>query len=243
MYKAMIVEDSRLARVELKSQLKGIENIELVAEAASLEQAREKLEQHSIDLLFLDVDLPDGNGFELLAELIPAPKVIFTTAFSEYAVDAFEQQAVDYLLKPFTKERLLSAVHRLPSEPVTSSEPETSSEVEPVMQLHDRFFVKDGKRCWLIALEQVERFASQGNYTQVFFEKQKPMLYRTLGQIEQRLPEKDFFRANRSEIVQMAAIENTEFCASGSLVLTLKNGDQVEVSRRQLSKFKQIFVL
>lgn len=233
MYDAIIVEDSRLARLELRSQLEQIPSIQLIGEASTLEEATTLLNENKVDLIFLDIDLPDGNGFDLLAQQVPAPKVIFTTAFAEFAIQAFEKQAVDYLLKPFTIKRLKEACARLPEQ--------TNLSNKAVLKSDERFFVKDGQQCWLIELSQVERFSSNGNYTHVHFEGKKPLLYRTLSQIEKRLDPKTFFRANRGEIVQIARIANTELCASGALVLTLYSGDQVKVSRRQLSKFKQIF--
>lgn len=239
MFKAIIVEDSRLARLELKSQLAKITNISLVAEAENIEQASQLFTQHTPDLLFLDINLPDGNGLDFLASLTPAPKVIFITAFEQYALQAFEQNAVDYLLKPFTLERLQDACHKLFDDNV---EPSNHQENE-LMALDSRFFVKDGQKCWLIQLAQVEQFQSMSNYTQVHFEQQKPLVYRTLAQIEARLPQDKFFRINRSHIVQLSYITDVALCASGSLELTLKSGAIVEVSRRQTSQFKALFSL
>ena len=238
MYRAMIVEDSRLARLELKSQLTAITNVELVAEAKNLLEARQYLQNHDIDLLFLDIDLPDGNGFELLTELLPAPKVIFTTAFEQYALDAFENNAVDYLLKPFTQERLVKACHKLPDRDINES-----ANQETVMSLEQRFFVKDGQHCHLIPLAQVERFEAMGNYTKVHFNNKAPMIHRTLTQIEKRLPSEYFFRASRSCIVQLDKVASVQSCSSGGLELTMKSGALVEVSRRQASEFRGLFAL
>lgn len=239
MHKAIIIEDSRLARLELKSQLETIDNISLVAEAENIEQANIVVTKHKPDLLFLDINLPDGNGLDFLASLTPAPKVIFTTAFEQYALQAFEQNAIDYLLKPFTIERLQIACNKL----LTDEEIQPANQSTESMTLDSRFFVKDGKKCWLIQLAQVEQFQAMGNYTQVYFEQQKPMVYRTLAQIEARLPQDNFFRVNRSHIVQLSYVEDVALCASGGLELTLKSGAKVEVSRRQSAQFKSIFAL
>ncbi len=239
MVKVIIVEDSRLARLELKSQIEKLPTLSLVAEAENIAQAQVLIAEHQPDLLFLDINLPDGNGLDLLASLTPTPKVIFTTAFEEYALQAFEQNAIDYLLKPFTFERLEQACEKLF---VAESDTLTNAQKE-LMSLDSRFFVKDGQKCWLIQLEQVERFESMGNYTQVHFEQQKPLVYKTLAQIESRLPEDKFFRVNRSHIVQLSFIKDVALCASGGLELTLLSGDTVEVSRRQTSQFKAIFSL
>jgi two-component system LytT family response regulator len=241
MYRAMIVEDSRLGRLELTSQLVNIPNIELVAEAANLADAREYLQQHEIDVLFLDINLPDGNGFELLTELMPAPQVIFTTAFEQYALDAFDTNAVDYLVKPITQTRLEKACERLSIR--LMGEHEKDSAAESVMTMEQRFFVKDGNQCWLIPLQQVERFESMGNYTQVHFGDKHPLLNKTLGQIEKRVPEAHFFRISRRYIVQLNKIKGVQPCSTGGLELTMESGAQVEVSRRQTSLFKGRFAL
>jgi two-component system LytT family response regulator len=239
-YSAMIVEDSRLGRVELKSQLTHIYNITLVAEAENLAQAREALAQHQIDVIFLDINLPDGNGFDLLTELLPAPKVIFTTAFEQYALDAFENNAVDYLLKPITQTRLAQACEKLS---LSLALEETKALAASPMTMEARFFVKDGTQCWLIPLSNVERFEAMGNYTQVHFEDKHPMLNRTLAQIEKRLPQDHFFRISRSFIVQLDKITAVQPCSSGALELTMESGAKVEVSRRQTSLFKGRFAL
>ncbi|WP_448564988.1 LytR/AlgR family response regulator transcription factor [Thalassotalea ganghwensis] len=238
MFRAMIVEDSRLARVELKSQLTHIENINVVAEANSLSEARQYLNDSKIDVIFLDVDLPDGNGFDLLTELMPAPNVIFTTAFEQYALDAFDNNAVDYLLKPITQKRLVKACQRLVE--VTNKQPPKE---EAKMLLEQRFFVKDGQNCYLIPLENVEQFEAMGNYTKVHFDRKSPMIHRTLAQIEKRLPQAHFFRASRSSIVQLDKVVAVQACSSGGLELTMTSGAIVEVSRRQTSQFKNLFSL
>ena len=120
MISALIVEDSRLARLELRSQLADIKQIEVIGEAPNIAEAMKIAESKKPTLLFLDVDLPDGNGFELLASLDYAPKVIFTTAFEEFALKAFEKNAVDYLLKPYTQQRLVRAIERLSIEKETA---------------------------------------------------------------------------------------------------------------------------
>lgn len=233
----IIVEDSRLARLELKAQLADVKHIAIVGEADSIAQAQELLAQHNVDLMFLDIDLPDGNGFDLLLSLAQPPKVIFTTAFEEFALKAFEQNAIDYLLKPFSQERLQSALARV------NMERESVTETKAMMDLSSRFFVKDGQQCFLIQLAQVERFESLGNYTQVYFDQHKTIVYRTLAQIEARLPKEVFFRTSRQYIVQLSCVQDVALCASGGLELTMSSGAKVEVSRRQASQFKALFSL
>lgn len=242
MFKAIIVEDSRLARVELKSQLKKVDYITCVAEAENIEQALKVFEKHQPDLVFLDVDLPDGNGFDFLTQLPIAPYVIFTTAFEEFALQAFDQNAIDYLLKPYTQKRLEQACAKFRTANANIPEPKDRT-FEAPLTLESQFFVKDGNSCWLITLDQVERFEAMGNYTRVYFDDKKPMIYRTLAQIEPRLPNDKFFRASRQNIVQLTKIKNVELCSSGGLELTMHSETKVDVSRRQTSVFKSLLAL
>lgn len=238
----MIVEDSRLARLELKSQLESIPYIECVGEAENIEQALKTYNTHLPDLVFLDIDLPDGNGFDFLTQLEQVPHVIFTTAFEEFALKAFDQDAIDYLLKPYTQKRLSQACEKFKL--INDNEKDNSSvKIDNLMALDSQFFVKDGNNCWLIKLDQVERFEAMGNYTRVFFEDKKPMIYRTLAHIEPRLPKDAFFRISRQNIVQLSKISNIDSCSSGGLELTLQSGTKVDVSRRQTSVFKSLLAL
>ncbi len=242
MINALIVEDSRLARVELKAQLSSLNTkhkiIDVVAEAENIEQALALYQSHDIDLVFLDIDLPDGSGFDFLTQLTPAPKIIFTTAFAEHALKAFEENATDYLLKPYTLQRLTEACNKL-----ILPEHEPKPRQQDKMTLTSQFFVKDGQRCYLVTLAQVERFEAMGNYTRVYFAQEKPMVYRTLAQIEQRLPDKEFFRVSRQNIVQLSQVTHIDICSSGGLELNLLSGDKVEVSRRQASILKSLLAL
>jgi two-component system LytT family response regulator len=242
MIKAIIVEDSRLARLELKSQLENISYIECVAEAENIEQALEVYEAHQPELVFLDIDLPDGSGFDFLTQLEQPPHVIFTTAFEDFALKAFDQDAIDYLLKPYTQKRLNQACEKFKLIKENDKN-KLQTHIEDSMTLTSQFFVKDGNNCWLIKLDQVERFEAMGNYTRVFFENEKPMIYRTLAQIEPRLPQGHFFRISRQNIVQLSKISNVAACSSGGLELTLQSGIKVEVSRRQTSIFKTLLAL
>lgn len=242
MITAIIVEDSRLARLELKSQLESINYIKCVAEAENIEQALEAYATHQPDLVFLDIDLPDGNGFDFLTQLERVPHVIFTTAFEEFALKAFDRDAIDYLLKPYTQKRLNQACEKFKIINANAQK-KSQSAIDNIMTLSSQFFVKDGNNCWLIKLDQVERFEAMGNYTRVYFEDKKPMIYRTLAQIEPRLPEGNFFRISRQNVVQLNKVNNIEVCSSGGLELTLQSGTKVEVSRRQASVFKALLAL
>ncbi len=232
--RVVIVEDSRLARLELKQQLSQIADIELVGEAQHAEQGQELIESERPDLLFLDIHLPGKNGFELLETLNYIPHVIFTTAYDQYAVKSFEVNALDYLLKPITNERLQRAISKaqLQHTPVTSVS-------DDILQSNSRFFVKEKEQCWLVELQQVQLFESIGNYTRLYFEQHKPMIYKSLNQVERRLPSEQFVRANRTELINMNYVKNVEIALSGKLIIQLENGKLIELSKRQGAEFKK----
>ena len=233
----IIVEDSRLARLELKEQLKTFSDITLVGEAENAEQGIALIEQLQPDLLLLDINLPGMDGFAMLEQLSDVPQVIFTTAYDQYAVKSFEVNALDYLLKPITLERLQQALAKARQH--HHSTDNHSSDNQSKLQASSRFFVKDGEQCWLVTLQQVQLFESIGNYTRLYFDQHKPMIYKSLAQIEKRLPEQGFFRANRSELINMDYVREVELALNGNLMISLANGKIIELSRRQATEFKK----
>jgi len=235
--KAILVDDERLARKELANLLNDHEEIEIIGEAVNADDAKEQIEKQRPDLIFLDIQMPEKTGFELLEDLDYIPRVIFTTAYDEYALKAFEVNALDYLLKPIEPERLKEAISKLgkdggepaPSEP----EPETRK-----LGLNDQVFVKDGDRCWFVSLSKVRLFESDGNYIKVYFDNNRPMIHKSLNALDERLDDRTFFRASRKHIVNLNWVETIDPWFNGGLMVKLKGGDQVEVSRRQAAKFK-----
>ena len=235
--RALIIDDSRLARAELRRLLLEHPNIQIVGEAQNAEEAQEKIEMLDPDLLFLDIQMPGRSGFELLEELEFIPQVIFTTAFDEYAIKAFEYNALDYLLKPIQPQRLTAAISRLQEQAEKRKPQEVSKEL---LQEHDQVFVRDGERCWFVQLAEVKLLEVNGNYTQVYFGKEKPLIQRSLNYMEQRLDPKVFFRASRQQMVNLKWVASIEPWFSGSLKLYLRDGGEVEVSRRQAIRFKEL---
>jgi len=227
--KAVIVEDSRLARVELKQLLKEHPGVEIIAEAKDMRSAQLALAKHQADLIFLDINLPDGDGFELLQSLAHCPQVIFTTAYDEYAIKAFEYNALDYLMKPINPKRLQQALEKLDTTDDTHDN-----------AIDHKIFVKDGDRCWLIDIHQVRYFESCGNYVRLYFDAHQPLVYKSLSSIEKRLQEKVFFRTNRQYIVNVNFIQSIEASGSTGLFLTMDDGKEIEVSRRHTSHFKNM---
>jgi two-component system LytT family response regulator len=242
--KAVIIDDERLARNELKKLLSEYPEIEVVAEAANASEGIQKIEEHHPDLIFLDIQMPGKTGFEMLAELDRAPHVIFTTAYDEYALRAFEVNALDYLLKPVEPKRLSDAIQKLEHIDEKEADEEDQQNVArgPLGEF-DQVFVKDGERCWFVKLTDIRLFESVGNYAKVFFGTNKPLILKSLNALEERLDEKIFFRANRKHIVNLRMIEKVEPYFNGGLLLEIKGGEKIEVSRRQAVKFKEMMSL
>ena len=244
MIKAIIIDDERLARNELKKLLLDFPEIEVIAEAANASEGVEKIDTLSPDLIFLDIQMPGKTGFDMLAELERAPNVIFTTAYDEYALKAFEVNALDYLLKPVEPKRLADALQKLQLE--EDKEPISEHNISinrSILNEHDQVFVKDGERCWFVKLSDIRLFESVGNYAKVYFGPNKPLILKSLNALEERLDEKVFFRANRKHIVNLRLIEKIEPYFNGGLLLEMKGGEKIEVSRRQTVKFKEMMSL
>lgn len=239
--KVVIVEDSRLARLELKELLKAHPEFELAGEAADVAAAKTLIDDLRPDLLLLDIDLAGQSAFDLLAELLYVPDIIFTTAFSEHALQAFDYPTVDYLLKPVTASRLAKALAKMAS--ASKQEPSTTEPLGQMLNLASSFFVKDNEHCYMVCLADVRWFEAVGNYTKVHFKQHAPMVYRTLAAIEQRLAEALFFRANRGQLVNLAHIKAIEPWVNGGLMLRLSCDTQIEVSRRQSSLLRQQLTL
>ncbi|MDC6362427.1 MULTISPECIES: LytR/AlgR family response regulator transcription factor [Flavobacteriaceae] len=233
--KAVIVEDSRLARNELKELIKKYDDIELLGEAENVDAGFDLIQSTLPDLLFLDINMPEKDGFELLEMLDEVPITIFTTAFDEYAIKSFEYNALDYLLKPVSEKRFGMAMEKVRGKLESVQEGMGNSKK---LTRNSQIFIKDGDSCWLVKIGDISHFEIVGNYTRVFFEDKKPLLYKSLNQVEEKLPEESFFRANRQQIVNTNFIKNVVPWFNGKLKLTMQNGDEVEVSRRQSYIFK-----
>ena len=231
--KAMIIDDEPLARRELGRLLLEFPWVEIVGEAGQIVEAAEKIETLTPELLFLDIQMPGGSGFDLLARLEHLPQVIFTTAHSEHAVRAFEVNALDYLLKPVEPERLAAALTRIKR----AGDAQAPLAGAPLEQL----FVRDGPRCWFIPLREVRLLTADGNYVRLLWGKLQPLLGRPLTLLEQRLDPKHFFRANRSQIINLDFIEGVEVGVNGRLHVQLRDGGpEVEISRRQARRFREL---
>ena len=228
--RAMVIDDEPPARRELRRLLNDFPWVEVVGEAGNVDQAAEMIASLTPDLLFLDIRMPGGTGFDLLSRLDDIPQVIFTTAYDAHAVRAFEVDALDYLLKPIDPKRLAEALNRAKSTQAART-PQPGNMLEQI-------FVRDGSRCWFVPLREVRLLSSEGNYVRLSWGKEKPLLGRALAALEQRLDPNRFFRANRSQIVNLDFIESVELGVNGRLHAQLRDGPEVEISRRQARLFK-----
>ena len=222
---ALIVDDERMARKELRRLLAAHPDIEIAAEAGTGREALKLIADHSPDVLFLDIRMPEMNGFELLEQLDSVPQVIFTTAYDEYALKAFEVSALDYLVKPVAPDRLAQAIAKLRPRAARSN--------------MERVFVREGDRCWLVRVADISLLESEGNYTRLHFGGEKPSIPRSLAALEQQLDPAMFFRAGRSQIVNLKWIDRVETAVAGNLLVTLRDGKEVELSRRQSLRFRE----
>jgi two-component system LytT family response regulator len=242
MHKALIIDDERLARNELKKLLQEFPEVEVIGEATNANEGIDKIESLSPDLIFLDIQMPGKSGFDMLIELEKAPYVIFVTAYDEYALKAFEVNALDYLMKPVEPKRLADALLKLKQKD-EEEQLSYSNMNRGLLGDKDQVFVKDGERCWFVKLSDVRLFESVGNYAKIFFGSNKPLVLKSLNSLEERLDDKVFFRANRKHIVNLKMIEKIEPYFNGGLLLELTGGEKVEVSRRQAVKFKEMMSL
>ena len=226
--RVLIVDDEPLARRELRRLLDSFPAIQIVGEAANIDDARSSIEELSPALVFLDIQMPGGTGFDLLTQLDRLPRIVFTTAYDQYAVKAFEVNALDYLLKPIEPERLATTLRKIETAPVARVDD------APL----DQLFVRDGPRCWFVPLREVSLFTSEGNYVRLSWGKERPLLGRSLAALEEKLDSGRFFRANRAQIVNLDFIQQVELGDGGRLHVQLRDGPEIEVSRRQARLFR-----
>jgi two-component system, LytTR family, response regulator len=236
--KAIIVDDERLARNELKSLLADHKEIEVIAECANATEAKEKIDQLKPDVVFLDINMPGKSGLELVEEISALPDVVFVTAYDEHAIKAFELNAFDYLLKPVQPQRLAETLKKL-----AEKEHVSKGDNNGPLDENELTFVKDGEKCWFVRLADIRLFESEGNYVRVYFENSKPLILRSLNNLEGRLNERQFFRASRKHILNLKWIASVETWFNGGLMVKLKDGKEVEISRRQAVKIKDMLSL
>ncbi len=241
--KTIIIDDERLARQELKNMLIPFDEIEVIGEAANADEAIEMIQQTNPDLIFLDVQMPGKDGFEMLQELNAVPNVVFVTAYDEYALKAFEVNAMDYLVKPVQPERLKDSIRKLLEDYDKNARSKSGKVLRNNLTGEDQVFVKDGDKCWFVKLSDIRMFESDGNYVKVYFHNYRPLIHKSLNALEEKLDGNEFFRASRKYIINLKWVENIESWFNGGLMVHLKGGDKLEISRRQAVKFKEMMSL
>lgn len=223
--KAFLVDDELLAIKELNWMLLDFKNIEVVGSANSAEEAINELNELKPDVVFMDINLPEKNGFEIIDSLNYFPDIIFTTAYDEHAIKAFEVNAIDYLLKPIGRDRLIKAISKLGKAPLNSN---------------SLLFIKDQDKMKFIEIEKIIWIESIGNYVKIYHQQGSDMIYKTLNSMETKLQDVGFFRANRKEMINIHFIQSVVKSDSNWKVI-LTDGNQVILSQRQATKFISIY--
>jgi two-component system LytT family response regulator len=234
--RVLIVDDERLARDELRRLLRAHPDVVIAAEAATADEAVARAADADADLLLLDIEMPGGSGFDVLERLDRVPAVIFTTAYDAFAVRAFEVNALDYLMKPIHPDRLAAALDRVRAGLATKPGSERRQRLE-------RVFVRDGERCWLIPVTSIALFESEGNYTRVCFDGNRPLVRTPLHRLEARVDPSVFFRASRTHILNLRYIERIEPAVNDGLAVYLRTVGEVMVSRRQARRLRDAWSL
>lgn len=233
--KCFLVDDEILAIKELETMLKAFPELEIIGSSDRASKAVDLINSLKPDLIFLDINMPGMNGFELLEKLDEAPDVIFVTAYDEFAIQAFEVNALDYILKPVNPERLKDAINKVQKKTIK----EKSLESEK-LGLDKKIFIKDGEKCYFVPVKDIFLIESEGNYVKVYFENKKPLLHKSLTYMENRLVEEVFFRANRQFIINLNFIKNIEPYFNSTLLVEMQTGQKIDLSQRQSVKFREI---
>ena len=237
--RVLVVDDARLARREMQTLLAAMDGVECIGEADDVPAAREALARLHPDVVLLDIQMPSGSGFDVLDGLQVPPSVIFTTAYDQYAVQAFDANALDYLLKPVEASRLQAALDKARARIAEAAPTARSSGDTAKLGAEDTVFLRDGERCWFVALGEISRIVVDGNYARLWFRGQNALLSRSLAALEARLEPGLFFRANRNTLVNLRKVRGVELSVADGYDLTLEDGSQVEVSRRQARELRE----
>ena len=238
--KAVIVDDERLARKELRKLLEEYPEIEIIGECSNGMEAITLINDKKPDLVFMDIEMPELNGFQVIEKIDKTPAIVFVTAYNDYALKAFEVNALDYIVKPVDPARLKETIAKLHEE---NEEVNIEGFERGILRQGDKVFIKDGEKCWYVNIEEINLFESEGNYVRIYFNKFKPLVLKSLNSLESKLDAKLFFRANRKYIINLNHITHIENWFNGGLQVTLKDEKKIEISRRQAVKFKAMMGL
>lgn len=244
--RTLLVDDTRLARVEMRTLLAAHADIDVVGEADDVGGAVDAIERLRPDCVVLDIQMPSGTGFDVLERIDHAPLVVFSTAYDQHALRAFEANALDYVVKPVEPARLASAMERVRARMRQSPDAHTDISnvaARPLLGLDDQVFLRDGERCWFVALSDISRIVVDGNYARVWFKDEQALLMRSLSALEARLASGVFFRANRNTLVNLRHVRGVDLSVGDGYTLALRDGAEVEVSRRQARELRERLAL
>lgn len=230
-----LLDDEFLALEELKVLLSPFEDLEIVGFSDNVEKAIQECNELKPDLIFLDINMPGKDGFEFLESLEEVGDVIFVTAYDQFALKAFEVNALDYLLKPLNPKRLAEAIQRLGGKSSA-----LGNQQEERLSPDKKIFIKDGEKCHFVPISKIFLLESVGNYVRVWYENQQPLLHKSLTYLEQKLPTDLFFRANRQYMFNLDFISQIEPYFNSTLLIVLKSGHKIDLSQRQSAKFREI---
>ncbi len=236
-YEVIIVDDERLAREEVKRTLKPFSEFTVIGEATNAEEGKLLINSTKADVLFLDIHMPEKSGLQLLEELTMVPEVVFTTAYDEHAVKAFELNALDYLVKPLRKERFQKTIEKVRK---ALLEKRKNNKDLPAKQ---KVFVKDGHRYHIIEISDIWLINSLENYAKIHYGNNTVLIHRSLNLLEDKLPSQQFFRINRSQIININYIKEVHPYFKNKLQLILTTDNSYVVSTRQSVKLKKIIGL
>lgn len=240
--RTLLIDDEELARQEMRYLLADFPDVAIIGEAADVRDALYKIRRFQPDLIFLDINMPGQSGFDLLAQLDESPRVVFVTAYDEYALRAFETNALDYLLKPVRSDRLQKALEHVRETMLDTDSPQSGDgvHIQPgQLRPESLVFLKDGEQCFFVKLSDIFLLESEDNYVRVYFGKEKPLHRKSLNALMEKLPLELFFRANRRQIINLNFISGIEPYFHGALRVTLKSGLQLEISVRRAGEFKE----
>jgi len=230
-FTVIIIDDERLAREEVKRSLAGYPEFEIAGEAKNYDEAKKQIDALKPELIFLDIQMPGRSGFDLLESLNEVPQVVFTTAFNEYAVKAFDIEALDYLVKPLRNERFAITIERIRKKLLKTENHDASEK---------QVFIKDGNKCFFVQLKDVYLIESADNYARLYFNNRKALIKRSLIQLEETLDNSIFFRISRNQIINTKFISQINNLEKGKLRVRLHKGEPLEVSLRQSVLFKSL---
>jgi len=246
MNKVVIIDDEPLARLIVTEYLQNTKDMEIVAECNDGFEGIKAITQHQPSLIFLDIQMPKINGFEMLELLPSAPAVIFTTAFDEYAIKAFEANAIDYLLKPFSKERFDQAIEKWNNKQVSENKQQLQQFIENTVKQPEersRIVVKKGADIRIIPVEEVYFIEAYDDYVKIFLKDSYYLKKKTMNYYEQVLDESNFVRVHRSFIINLNHLTKIEALEKNNYIAILKNDNRIPISRNSYAKLKGVLGL